>query len=206
MNLSRTILPISALMLAGCFTDDNMYGRTWSSPLSDDTMDVTMPVNAPSIMNLYFELPSEGAAHKQGHLAIDIIAALGTPVIAPADGRVIRVFTEPMYGKNIVVDHGVDAAGRRVHTSYMHLYTQDVSIGETVTRGQQIGTLGRSGVLSGGVLHLHFSVLVENRRGRIENVDPNEFWVDGPGRVTCYDPAREWPDAQFLTTYPVVCK
>lgn len=165
-----------------------------------------MPANAPSIMNLYFELPTIGAEQKQGHLAIDIIAALGTPVIAPADGRVIRVFTEPMYGNNIVIDHGVNTAGQRVHTSYMHLQTQGVAVGETVQRGQQIGTLGRSGVLSGGVLHLHFSVLVENRRGRMDPADPNRFWVDGSGIVTCFDWAKEWPDTEFLTTYPVVCR
>ncbi len=192
------------LLLVGCFSPENQYGRVWDSAKRTQTvLDVIVPPNAPSQSNIYFRVT--GPDEKE-HLGIDLIGPRGIPVIAPADGRVIQVYTDPFYGKQVVIDQGRDADGNRIRTHFKHMDSQTVTVGDTVTRGQQIGTLGNTGALSGGLVHLHYEVLQEMRYGRFDQVDPNLFWVDGPGNVTCFDPARDWPAGPFRATYPVVCR
>ena len=196
-----------SILLAGCIETGNNYGEVWSGAGQQATSAISLPANAPSLSNIYYVAPASNRGFESGeeHLGIDVIAALGTPVIAPADGRVIKTFADPFYGNNIVLDHGDNANGVRVHTQYKHLQKQLVSIGDTVMRGQQIGTLGRTGVLSGGLLHLHFEVQLEGRFRRMEPVDPNTYWVNGEGAVTCFDSTIDWPETGFQITYPVPC-
>jgi murein DD-endopeptidase MepM/ murein hydrolase activator NlpD len=63
-----------------------------------------------------------------------------------------------------------------------------VSKGDVVARGQKIGTLGTTGMLAGGIPHLHFELYRQAGRGSV-TARPARFWVDGVGRVTCFDPA-----------------
>lgn len=202
---SRIVLLGISSLLAGCFSTDSRHGKVWSG--AQTAANVTLPATAPSLSNIYYQAPASNGGSKSDkeHLGIDIIAALGTPVIAPAGGRVVKFFYEPFYGNNIVIDHGVNEGGIRIHTQYKHLQKNLVNIGDVVVRGQQIGTLGRTGVLSGGLLHLHFEVQLEGSFRRMEPVDPNTFWVNGIGVVTCFDPKREYPEQPFRITYPVGC-
>lgn len=204
----KITLLLGCLTLAGCIGANNQYGKTWSgAQIQRAGGDISLPPNAPSMSNMYYEASSDSAnSTGDEHLGLDIIAALGAPVIAPAPGHVVKVFTEPFYGNNIVIDHGLDEAGRPVHTQYKHLQSQLVSIGDKVQRGQQIGTLGRTGVLSGGLLHLHFEVQLEGRFGRMEPVNPHKYWINGFGAVTCFDPSAAYSDSPFRITYPVECR
>ena len=201
-------LPLATFsLLAGCIETEGNFGKVWSGAGHQAALTVSLPTNAPSLSNIYYVAPASNGGFKSGeeHLGIDIVAALGTPVISPANGLVIKTFSDPFYGNNIVIDHGDNEDGIRIHTQYKHLQTQLVSIGDTVVRGQQIGTLGRTGVLSGGLLHLHFEVQLEGRFHRMEPVDPNAYWVNGIGAVTCFDETTNWPDTPFQITYPVAC-
>ncbi len=76
---------------------------------------------------------------------------LGDTVVAAASGKVTRVENEgnTSYGRWIEIDHG---GGYR--TRYAHLSTQTVSVGQMVTRGKKIGTVGNTGGSSGP--HLHY--------------------------------------------------
>ncbi|PCC67748.1 Peptidase family M23 [Nannocystis exedens] len=73
------------------------------------------------------------------------------PVVAAAAGKVTRVANEgnTSYGRWIEIDHG---GGYR--TRYAHLNTQTVSVGQSVSQGQKIGTVGSTGGSSGP--HLHY--------------------------------------------------
>lgn len=77
----------------------------------------------------------------------------GDTVVAAAAGKVARVenLGNVSYGRWIEVDHG---GGYR--TRYAHLSTQVVSVGQSVSRGQKIGTVGSTGGSTGP--HLHFEV------------------------------------------------
>ncbi len=98
------------------------------------------------------------------HGGIDMAAAEGTAVYAPADGVV--VFAEPVYvrGNMVIVDHG---AG--VHTLYFHLSQIDVQVGQTVNSGEVLGLMGTTGLSTGS--HLHWEVRIGDMF-----VDPDE-WI-----------------------------
>ena len=94
------------------------------------------------------------------HLGIDVAARSGTPVTAPAPGRVR--FVGRKFGFGLVVEL-VHADG--VMTRYAHLRTAAVTEGQAVVRGETIAAVGSSGITTGP--HLHYEVLVHGRQ-----VDP----------------------------------
>ncbi|MGE5539849.1 MAG: M23 family metallopeptidase [Gemmatimonas sp.] len=90
------------------------------------------------------------------HLGLDIAAPLGAPVVAAADGIVRLVGPGLFFNGNVVVlDHGLGLT-----TVYAHLSRIDVREGQTVTKGEVIGAVGKSGRVTGP--HLHFGL---NLRG-----------------------------------------
>jgi murein DD-endopeptidase MepM/ murein hydrolase activator NlpD len=139
------------------------------------------------------------------HRGIDVRAATGTPVIAAAPGRVVQVFSDVMHGQQVVIDHGTDTDGARVVTRYHHLSRTDVRTGQTVARGARVGLLGSSGVAS-VAQHLHFELHRGESVAKADPVDPQRFWVNGIGRVTCFESARPYAERPIRLTYPVVCE
>jgi murein DD-endopeptidase MepM/ murein hydrolase activator NlpD len=111
-----------------------------------------------------------------------------------------------MYGNHIEIDLGKDEKGRSVQANFLHLKKRLVQEGDTVSRGQQIGTLGATGVLAGGLPHLHYEIYVGHEQKALEPINPHRLWADGPGMVTCFDSSRTWPDTPLTTTYPVPCR
>lgn len=93
---------------------------------------------------------------RQLHGGIDIAARPGTPVIAPARGRVKFVGRKGPLGKAVILDHG-----HGVRTLYGHNQDLMVKAGEEVERGQQIASVGSSGRSTGP--HLHYVVQVEGK-------------------------------------------
>ena len=93
----------------------------------------------------------EGAFHR----GVDIAASAGTPVRAAADGILFHAGPEAGYGNEALIDHGDG-----VTTKYGHLRTLSVVVGEEVSRGQVIGTVGMTGRATGP--HLHYEVLVHD--------------------------------------------
>jgi hypothetical protein len=90
----------------------------------------------------------------------------------------------------------------------VHLDARLVQTGDRVARGQQVATLGRTGMLAGGIPHLHFEVRTKQPvpYAIFEPQNPNLFWADGPGIITCFDRGRAFDDTRFTTTYPVPCR
>lgn len=78
---------------------------------------------------------------------------IGDTVVAAAGGKVSRVDNEGnvSYGRWVEIDHG-----NGYRTRYAHLNSQAVSVGQSVSRGQKIGTVGSTGGSTGP--HLHFEV------------------------------------------------
>ncbi len=99
------------------------------------------------------EDPILGNGEGEFHKGVDIGGTDGTPVLAPADGRVIKASLAEGYGREIEIDHG-----NGIITLYGHLSGYDVMVGESVFRGQVIGYVGHSGRATGS--HLHYEVLV----------------------------------------------
>lgn len=172
-----------------------------ADPVRADGGPNVIPANAPSIMNGHW-------ADYGGHQGIDLVGEVGTPVIAPAPGVVSESFFEPMYGHAIFIDHGLAADGSALRTRLVHLDRRLVEEGDRVARGQPIGALGRTGLLAGGIPHLHFEVQTRapQRFEIYRVVNPHLYWVDGPGYVTCFDPRIDYPAQPFRITHPVLCR
>ena len=94
------------------------------------------------------------------HRGLDIAAASGTPITAPAAGRVVFSGRKFGFGNVVELDHG-----HGIVTRYAHARSLRVKRGEQVEAGATIATVGRTGLASGP--HLHFEVLVDGR-----SVDP----------------------------------
>ncbi len=196
------ILCCQSLYLAGCITMPP-YGVVSRTPIDDGskTFEVIMPAGAPSIAQGYKGDSSEDPLY--AHVGIDIFAEIGTPVMAVAPGKVIAVSGDPLSGKRIVINHGKDSAGESYSSRYFHLDSQLVETGTRVERGQIIGRVGATGLLA-PYPHLHFEL--HRGVGFGEAVNPHLYWLEGTGRVTCFEPDNLRQSSIFRITYPVKCR
>jgi murein DD-endopeptidase MepM/ murein hydrolase activator NlpD len=114
------------------------------------------------------------------HSGIDLAAREGTPVLSGGGGRVVFAGRYPLrrnvrwwrYGNVVVVAHG-----ERYLTIYAHLEEISVRRGQTVRRGEQVGTVGNTGWSTSP--HLHYEVRV--RTGSDDEpvpVDPRIYILD----------------------------
>lgn len=91
---------------------------------------------------------------REFHQGLDIKTQSGVPVIAAADGKVVKIERSGYLGKTIEIDH----EGEKFKTLYAHLkdYAADLKVGEQVVRGQIIGYVGNTGRSTGA--HLHYGI------------------------------------------------
>jgi murein DD-endopeptidase MepM/ murein hydrolase activator NlpD len=97
------------------------------------------------------------------HSGLDFAVPTGTPVAAPAAGKVILTGDYFFNGNTVFLDHG-----QGLITMYCHLSVIDVKVGDTLARGQVLGKVGATGRVTGA--HLHWNVSLNDAR-----VDPAIF-------------------------------
>jgi len=100
------------------------------------------------------------------HEGLDIAAAPGSPVYAPADGTVSFAGYDAGYGKLIIIDHGYGVETRYGHNSQIH-----VASGQKIRHGDLISSVGSTGRSTGP--HLHYEVRVNG-----EPVDPINYILE----------------------------
>lgn len=103
-------------------------------------------------------------AKGEDHRGIDFAqpgGALGKPIFAARDGKVVASGPADGFGNWIVIEHQID--GKTYSTVYGHMRAGDlmVRVGDTVKAGQQIARIGSEGNSSGP--HLHFEIWNGNR-------------------------------------------
>lgn len=101
---------------------------------------------------------------KQVHLGFDLATVQQAPVHASNAGVVVHADFLGIYGNCVILDHGLG-----VQSLYAHLSTIGVKVGDTVTKGQELGRTGTTGLAGGD--HLHFTLLVQG-----VPVNPVEWW------------------------------
>lgn len=101
---------------------------------------------------------------KQVHLGVDLASVAHSPVPASNSGKVVFAEYLGIYGNSVILDHGLG-----VFSMYAHLSAIEVETGQMVSKGDNIGKTGRTGLAGGD--HLHFSMLVNKTF-----VDPVEWW------------------------------
>lgn len=94
-----------------------------------------------------------GSEFNRFHSGTDFAGVPGTPILATAPGQVVLVDTLNVRGMATVIDHGWG-----IFTGYWHQSQQYVQLGEFVTTGQVIGTIGSTGRVTGA--HLHWELWV----------------------------------------------
>ncbi|MGH6679811.1 MAG: M23 family metallopeptidase [Bradyrhizobium sp.] len=97
------------------------------------------------------------------HPGIDIHAEVGDPVLATADGKVVKAGWFGGYGRMVEINHG-----NGLSTRYGHLSKLRVRVGESVKIGQVIGEVGSTGRSTGP--HLHYETRIDG-----EAVNPEKF-------------------------------
>jgi murein DD-endopeptidase MepM/ murein hydrolase activator NlpD len=108
------------------------------------------------------------------HDAIDIMAPVGTPVVATADGEIIKFF-DSVAGGITIYQASVD---RRFIYYYAHLQSRaaDIKEGDNLKQGRVIGYVGDTGNAGAGNYHLHFSITAtENPKRYWEGVYVNPY-------------------------------
>ena len=91
------------------------------------------------------------------HLGIDYAAASGTEIKAFANGTVKAATWDDANGYFVVIQHTISS--KTVYSFYAHLASTAVSSGQSVTAGNKIGVIGKTGSAAGSQTHLHFSVV-----------------------------------------------
>jgi murein DD-endopeptidase MepM/ murein hydrolase activator NlpD len=102
----------------------------------------------------------------RAHKGVDLAADRGTPIVAPAAGRVISVGWRIGYGITVEMQHSGE-----VVTLFAHCEKALVKVGDRVNAGQVIARVGSTGLATGP--HVHFEV---HRFGR--QVDPIRFLAE----------------------------
>ena len=119
-------------------------------------------VRPEQLLDTFDDARSEGRVHD----AIDIMAAAETPVLAAADGKIIKLFQSERGGITIYQL----SADQKLIFYYAHLsrYADGLAEGNVVKQGQVIAYVGDTGNAGTGNYHLHFSIAVV--------ADPKRYW------------------------------
>jgi len=125
--------------------------RKTTQSLADWAAGFTWPVTGP-ISGVFGSQRILNGEPKRPHSGVDVAAAKGTPVHAPAAG-IVRLAEEGMYfeGGLILLDHG-----HWLESAFLHLSKIDVKPGQHIEKGDIIGQVGATGRVTGP--HLHWSM------------------------------------------------
>ena len=115
-----------------------------------------MPVNG-TITGVYGSQRILNGEPRQPHYGIDIAAPAGTPVLAPAGGRITLVRDLYFSGWTVLMTHGLG-----LNSAFLHLESVDVVEGQDVPRGGVIGKVGSTGRSTGP--HLDWRLDWQGRR------------------------------------------
>ena len=144
-------------------THQDTVMATFSQPLPQaSTLLMTVPVQGRRSSSFGLRRIFNGQA-RNPHSGMDIAAATGTPVVSPLPGRVIDVGDYFFNGNTVWLDHGGGLL-----SMYCHLSATDVSPGDALKTGQQLGAVGATGRVTGP--HLHWGVMLNRTM-----VDPSLF-------------------------------
>ena len=123
-------------------------------------------LKAEQLVDTYTQARAGGA---RSHDAIDIMAPLGTPVIAAAPGKVEKLFFS-QGGGGITAYVRSDDGRWSYYYAHLNAYAPSLKEGQRIERGAPIGTVGATGNANPAGPHLHFA---------INRMNPGEKWYQG---------------------------
>ena len=175
----------SAGMPAGGITSQqsapSKQSTATSTPVSDAAHSGSAPSSssAPPINSAKLLIPVAGVrpdqlqdtfkdARSEGreHDAIDIMAPRGTPVLATADGRIVKLFYSEKGG--ITIYQLANDSKMIYYYAHLERYADGLAEGHYARQGEVIGYVGDTGNATPGEYHLHFAISIVD--------DPNQWW------------------------------
>jgi murein DD-endopeptidase MepM/ murein hydrolase activator NlpD len=130
----------------------------WQSDLGRlDRVPTVLPLSGDFLLSSTFGGRADPLTHLPSmHEGIDFVAPIGTPVLATADGVVLRAEYTGAYGNMVELAHADGFV-----TRYAHLKTMEVKPQDVLQRHDVVGTLGNTGRSTGP--HLHYEVIFKGR-------------------------------------------
>lgn len=115
-----------------------------------------------------FDSFTDARGEDRVHDALDIMAPEGTPVLAVADGPVVKLFDSVPGGTTL---YQFDEAGRvAFYYAHMQRYADGIEEGKKLSQGEVIGYVGHTGNANPAAPHLHFAIFV---------LGPEKNWWEG---------------------------
>ena len=175
-NAGTEPTPRLALSITSAMTEANTHTDQTPTPRPGRLIIPVAGVKADQLVDSFMDARSDGRVHD----AIDIPADFGTPVLAAADGEIIKFFDSRLGGITIYQF----SADQKFVYYYAHLNAraEDVKPGDVVKQGKTIGFVGDTGNAGPGNYHLHFSVSIVTDPKRYwegKNIDPYPYLKDG---------------------------
>ncbi len=161
--------PASAVVETPAPTSGHSGVIPTSAPESKELVSrhLTIPVSRippEKLVRSYHDARSGGREHE----ALDILAPVGTPVVAVEDGSVAKLFNSKAGGVTLYqFDPGKEFA---YYYAHLDRYADGIKEGEQVHRGQVIGYVGTTGNAPKNTPHLHFAVF---------RLTPEKHWWEG---------------------------
>lgn len=116
---------------------------------------VQWPLAASTPISSYFGYRSCSGCSTM-HSGIDFTPGAGVPIEAIADGVVVESNNDGSWGEHIIIEHRIKGVTIRSAYAHMEWGSSPFSVGDTVKRGQVVGTVGNTGQSFGA--HLHFVI------------------------------------------------
>lgn len=138
-------------------------------PAVSDSLKTMSPVSGETVFRYAVDVLSYNTTTRDWrvHDGIDLAGEAGCEVVAAADGQVCTIYDDDSMGTTVVIRHQ-----NGYTTKYSSLSEElSVSVGDTVTMGQVIGTVGTTALVETALgPHVHFSVTYQDK-----SMDPMEF-------------------------------
>jgi hypothetical protein len=159
MRLDRTIKQARELRV----TYDEIVARMEREAEAWACIPSTRPLEESRVTSTFGRRRDPFTGRLAWHRGIDLRAPYGTPVLASAEGRVIRAGYYGAYGRLVEMDHG-----NGLRTRYAHNSRLAVKVGQWMRRGEVLAYVGSTGRASAS--HLHFEVHLDG-----EPVNPKPY-------------------------------
>lgn len=138
---------------------------------ADDDTDLLPPLRIPVEgveAGDLFDSFADARGEDRVHDALDIMAPEGTPVLAVADGPVVKLFDSVPGGTTL---YQFDDTGRvALYYAHMQRYADGIEEGKRLRQGEVIGYVGHTGNANPAAPHLHFAIFV---------LGPEKNWWEG---------------------------
>ena len=149
------------------------------------------------------------------HEGMDFCYRAGTPVYAAASGKIHTIVKTNVYRGGWVTQmtdfsatrgDPESSAAEAVYLFYLHIVpSPDLERSQRVEAGDLIGHVVNPAGLPevGGISHLHFAAGTCEMQYWVCHTDPNRFWQNGPGKITCLD--KNDPPKENELVAPIGC-